>query len=225
VGQEAALRLQYRDTSGLMWTRASGAERPARVRELSNPKLLGKLASEQGDVMILAPQEGEGHGIVNVRINDFVWSVDACFTAVMVMRGEEVVDTCDLEDTAKLLRARVAKVDAEGRLGLREAVLVLGLEWLSAGATPPAGGVALETPKLAEALATKTSFTQDEWDAFGIRNLTHKDVIKCGDDAYFVPAASKLDMRGLDLRRANCQDAILTRALLDCCNLEGADLS
>ena len=104
------------------------------------------------------------------------------------------------------------KVDEDGRLDLRGAVLVSGLKWLSVGATPPAGGIALETPKLAEALSEKAVFSQDEWDAFGIRNLKNNSFIKCGADTYFVPIAAELDLRGLDLRGATCQNANLADA-------------
>ena len=124
----------------------------------------------------------------------------------------------------KLLQARGAKVDEDGRLDLRGAVLVSGLQWLRVGATPPAGGIALETPKLAEALSEKAVFSQDEWDAFGIRNLKNNNFIKCGADTYFVPIAAELDLRGLDLRGATCQNAILAGALLDYCDLRGADV-
>ena len=228
--QAAALRLLYRETSGLVWKRAPGAERPARGRELSNSELLSKLASKQGDVIELTPQDAEELGLADVRIQDFCWSVVACFTAIMYVEtlGEtvevDVRDVCDLEETAKLLQARGAKVDEDGRLDLRGAVLVSGLQWLSVGATPPAGGIALETPKLAEALAEKAVFSQDEWDAFGIRNLENDNFIKCGADTYFVPIAAELDLRGLDLRGATCQNAILAGALLDYCDLRGAQV-
>ena len=227
VGQAAALRLRYRETSGLVWGRAPGAERPARGRELSNSELLSKLASEQGDVIELTPQDAEELGLADVRIQDFCWSVVACFTATLAIRirGRTVEeDLCDLEETAKLLQARGAKVDEDGRLDLRGAVLVSGLQWLSVGGTPPAGGIALETPKLAEALSEKAVFSQDEWDAFGIRNLENNNFIKCGADTYFVPIAAELDLRGLDLRGATCQNAILAGALLDFCDLQGSDV-
>ena len=47
----------------------------------------------------------------------------------------------------------------------------------------------MEAPKLAEALSEKAVFSQDEWDAFGIRNLENNSFIKCGADTYFVPIA------------------------------------
>ena len=232
VGQAAALRLLYRETSGLVWIRAPGAERPARGREWSNSELLSKLASKQGDVIELTPQDAEELGLADVRIQDFCWSVVACFTATMFKSdnasyrwmGTVEGDLCDLEETAKLLQARGAKFVEDGRLDLRGAVLASGLQWLSVGATPPAGGIALEAPKLAEALSEKAVFSQDEWDAFGIRNLENDNFIKCGADTYFVPIAAELDLRGLDLRGATCQNAVLAGALLDYCDLQGADV-
>eukprot|EP00802_Teleaulax_amphioxeia_P017990 Tamp_18165.p1 GENE.Tamp_18165~~Tamp_18165.p1 ORF type:complete len:185 (+),score=33.50 Tamp_18165:200-754(+) len=108
VGQAAALRLLYRETSGLVWKRGfvNGAG-----REWSNSELLSKLASEQGDVIELTPQDAEELGLADVRIKDFCWSGGACFTAIISVDkfgGTVEGDVCDLEETAKLLQARGA---------------------------------------------------------------------------------------------------------------------
>jgi len=66
-----------------------------------------------------------------------------------------------------------------------------GLKWKEAGAEKPAGGEELTHPKLSEALKGKTSFTQKEWEAFGVKDLRMSHFIKAGDK-YFQPAAPAL---------------------------------
>lgn len=66
----------------------------------------------------------------------------------------------------------------------------LGLKWMPAGDTEPATGHNLENAELTEALRSKTEFTKEEWDAFGIKDLRTDHVIKSGD-SYFQPAAGR----------------------------------
>ena len=63
----------------------------------------------------------------------------------------------------------------------------LGLKWLPAGDTEPAMGRNLEHAKLAEALRSKTEFTKQEWEVFGIKDLRTDHFIKSGH-SYFQPA-------------------------------------
>jgi hypothetical protein len=53
-------------------------------------------------------------------------------------------------------------------------------------------GRELSNPELSGALATKTVFTSQEWDAFGIRDLRMHDLVRSGD-SYFTPAPSEGD--------------------------------
>ena len=46
-----------------------------------------------------------------------------------------------------------------------------GLKWKSVGTTEPSEGRALDNPKLASVLESRTELTQAEWDAFGIADL------------------------------------------------------
>ena len=64
--------------------------------------------------------------------------------------------------------------------------LASGLKWLKAGDTRPANGRDLENAKLAETLMSKTGFTQQEWDAFGITDLRMDHFVKVGE-SYFKP--------------------------------------
>jgi hypothetical protein len=66
----------------------------------------------------------------------------------------------------------------------------LGLKWLPAGDSEPAMGRNLEHAKLAEALKSKTEFTKQEWEAFGIKDLRTDQFIKSGY-SYFQPAAGR----------------------------------
>ena len=63
-----------------------------------------------------------------------------------------------------------------------------GLRWNETGATRPIKGRELDSSELSKALKSKTKFSQDEWDAFGICDLGDDDFIM-SDDKYFKPAA------------------------------------
>jgi len=71
--------------------------------------------------------------------------------------------------------------------------VVTGLKWINSGATRPTEGRDLVAfHQLAKAVKLsdkdKAEFTQEEWDAFGIKDLRSDDYIKCGD-SYYEPAA------------------------------------
>jgi len=62
-----------------------------------------------------------------------------------------------------------------------------GLKWQKlATDEPPAGCRVLESAQLAAALTHRTEFTEQEWDAFGIRNLREDHVVMSGG-SYFEP--------------------------------------
>ena len=62
----------------------------------------------------------------------------------------------------------------------------LGLKWKSIGSTKPTNGEELTNSELASALESKTTFTQDEFDAFGITDLDSNVFIESGA-SYFQP--------------------------------------
>ena len=62
----------------------------------------------------------------------------------------------------------------------------LGLKWKVTGVYEPRRGCLLRNRRLARALTTRTEFTQEEWQAFGISDLRSDHYIKVGD-AYFKP--------------------------------------
>ena len=64
-----------------------------------------------------------------------------------------------------------------------------GLKWQSVGTSEPATGQQLFNTSLEEALSRKTELTQEEWNAFGISNLSKDHFVKSGD-SYFTPAAA-----------------------------------
>lgn len=66
---------------------------------------------------------------------------------------------------------------------------VSGLVWRSVDAAQVVGCRELSNPELSAALATKTDFTNQEWDAFRIHDLRVNDFVKAGD-SYFAPASS-----------------------------------
>ena len=59
-----------------------------------------------------------------------------------------------------------------------------GLKWRKAKSEKPSNGQELMNEKLAEALATKTEFTQAEWDAFGIEVLHMDHFIQSGASCF-----------------------------------------
>ena len=61
-----------------------------------------------------------------------------------------------------------------------------GRKWKKTGETKPAQGHELRNAELAAALRSKTEFTQQEWEAFGISDLRNDDFIKM-DNMYFKP--------------------------------------
>jgi WD40 repeat protein len=67
-----------------------------------------------------------------------------------------------------------------------------GLAWKHAGATRPVQGRELSHPALSAALAGTTAFSQDEWAAFGIKQLRADDFVRVPGDApaYFRPATA-----------------------------------
>jgi len=64
----------------------------------------------------------------------------------------------------------------------------LGSKWLRVGNAAPTAGNAFEHPELAQALISKSEFTQQEWEAFEITDLRADHFIKSGD-TYFQPAS------------------------------------
>jgi len=67
-----------------------------------------------------------------------------------------------------------------------ESIKASGLRWRNVGAVRPALGRALANAALEGALSSKQTFTQAEWDAFGIEDLRPDDWIQSGS-LYFKP--------------------------------------
>jgi hypothetical protein len=63
-----------------------------------------------------------------------------------------------------------------------------GLNWRKIGNKEPTGCVHLANAGLESGLASTTTFTQEEWDAFGVTDLRRDHFIKSGE-SYFQPAA------------------------------------
>ena len=63
-----------------------------------------------------------------------------------------------------------------------------GLKWKEVGTAKPTIGTELTNPKLSQALKTKQEFLENEWDSFGITDLSEDDFVWL-DGAVFKPAA------------------------------------
>ena len=70
-----------------------------------------------------------------------------------------------------------------------------GLRWKNIGDSRPMEGRELKNPKLANALQTKTEFTPDEWDDFGIGDVRENDFVN-SRNTYFTPAPPKKNYWG-----------------------------
>ena len=137
----------------------TGDAPPSTGRNLENPKLEKELERKTE----FTKQEWESFGITDLRVDDYVKSGD---------------DYCQL----------IGNVCEH--CGAKESDHVAsGLKWLKAGDTRPANGRDLANAKLAETLMSKTGFTQQEWDAFGITGLRMDHFVKVGE-SYFKPLAS-----------------------------------
>jgi len=62
---------------------------------------------------------------------------------------------------------------------------VAPLNWVNIGDVKPTEGEEVSNRKLSDALAHKTSFSQQEWNDFDIQELSKKSYVKGGSD-YFV---------------------------------------
>lgn len=79
-----------------------------------------------------------------------------------------------------------------------------GLRWTVAGRTKPAQGRELSNNVLSASLQSKTEFTQEQWDAFGVRDLRDDDYIKAGDLYYRPDDADDDDDDPLESAGCNC---------------------
>ena len=68
---------------------------------------------------------------------------------------------------------------------------------MAAGSTEPSTGEALTNEKLSAALLRQVDFTQEEWDAFGIKSLLRVHFIKSGD-TYFKPTDADAETRKVE---------------------------
>jgi len=75
----------------------------------------------------------------------------------------------------------------------------IGLKWQDAGSHEPSVGLKITHAALESALTSKTEFTQDEWDAFGIPDLHIHSYIKSGG-RYFV----RIGGPAIDLTEVAC---------------------
>ena len=78
---------------------------------------------------------------------------------------------------------------------LYEVVLLptLGLRWKNVGSTVPTNGKELTNNDFASLLQSRTAFTREEWDVFGIKDLRTEHFIKSGT-SYFRPDVPTADV-------------------------------
>jgi len=112
-------------------------------------------------------------------------------------KGEAAARVRELQQRAKL-EQEVLRMDTEAVMAtvLDEAQLRSiarasvdraepgGLKWRKIGDEPPGTGRQLANVKLANALTTRTEFSQTEWDAFGIHGLRSSDFVMAGGSCF-----------------------------------------
>ena len=85
-----------------------------------------------------------------------------------------------------------------------------GFKWRKIGATEPAQGRELKNHSLHMALYDKTEFTQQEWDAFGITDLSMDHFVKRGA-YYFIPAETVVEAE--ERMRVLAEQASMTKII------------
>ena len=123
----------------------------------------------------------------------------------------EAATLARLQEAVASLNADYARFDAKtSASGLRWRECnghASGLKWRKCGDTQPTSGRSLINAKLANALARKVAFTQQEWDAFGIRDL-RIDHFVMANDSYFKPVDASAPHNGQLLANSKLAEAL-----------------
>jgi hypothetical protein len=152
-------------TLGLKW-QAVGDKQPTEGRQLTNPLLAEALVSKTAAAEELS---------------------SSCSTwDIFLLLGEE--ETTNKARLTKVIDFTKEDWDSFGVTDLRST------DFIEAGGSylKPIAITAqiLANPLLADGLMQKTEFTQQEWDAFGVRDLRMRHFVKSGD-SYFQPAGTE----------------------------------
>jgi hypothetical protein len=142
--------------------------------------LVSKLAEDSADFLVLgARNEKEQHDLQRrSKLN----SETLRYTAYALTRRDR--------DVREYAKAKALAILDRTRSNIMFKT-ASGLSWKNIGARKPKfGGGELTNVALANALKSKTSFTHQEWDSFGISHLNYDNFIKSGD-SYFSPQAQK----------------------------------
>ena len=113
---------------------------------------------------------------------------DSYFKPVRTPTGTDISDEDDAKALIKAIRNKKTASGALGRI----------YKWLPVGDIEPTTGHNLQNSKLAEALRSKTEFTVQEWEAFGIEVLPTDHFIKSGD-SFFQPAGQQFEFSSDEL--------------------------
>ena len=134
-------------------------------------------ASRGTDKCFMQSEGGEEAGAVEDVTG--IWEVRTDYDS-----GKEF----SVQERVRVIR-KVSVVQISGVTRIKVAEKALGLKWHKAGDTQSTMSLSLEHIKLAEALKSKTVFTQQEWEAFGIKDLRPEHIIYSGY-SYFQPAVT-----------------------------------
>ena len=155
--------------SGLIWENI-GEEKP-QIQELTNLELAKALESKTK----FTQEEWDAFGIPEVHTRNIIKSGNFYFKPSPTEKGQNL----DFHDV----------YDAEGTAS--------GLIWENIGEEKPQIQE-LTNLELAKALESKTKFTQEEWDAFGIPEVHTRNIIKSGN-FYFKPKGQKFSRQISDI--------------------------
>jgi len=144
---------------------------------------------------LLAPVEAALTGAEEVLIVPHKELFEVPWAALIDARGRYLIERCVLRLAPSLRVVHQARLAAQrGAQSAGHVVLIgnplpierkLGFKWRKM--SPDEHGQVLENEKLTEALASKTEFTQQELDEFGIKDIREDHCVKSGD-SYFTPA-------------------------------------
>ena len=139
-------------------------------------------------VMIGDVSEDTG-SITNLFADGIVDQLPEITCTCVIQQVEDLLRTNGHEPSPKLHTRTVRSTVKKLLESLGVPAWKIPLKWQKFVDTKPATGRILDNSGLAEALARKTEFTIQEWEAFGISDLRIGDVVISGD-SYFTPATS-----------------------------------
>ena len=141
-----------------------------------------------------------GSGLLNpgsggMEVNVVVLNLPQDLSNLNILMGSEPCTVNNIAQSDSELGVASSIGCLAGELPLTD-IGTSGLKWQRAEASAPTQGEELINSGLSSALSSKTEFTQQEWEAFGISNnfVRMDHFIRAGDGFYFKPAVGVIQV-------------------------------